>query len=70
MEITRSRTRLQSAAAQFLLGIAGVALITFVCFKIGFGVGRTSFAYLILVALVSLLGSFSVSVVLSIIAVA
>ena len=70
MEITRSRTRLQSAAAQFLLGIAGVALITFVCFKIGFGVGRTSLAYVILIALVSLLGSFSVSVVLSIIAVA
>ena len=71
MEITHKRKpRLQSAAAQFLLGIAGVALITFVCFEIGFGGGRTSFAYVILVALVSLLGSFSVSVVLSIIAVA
>ena len=60
MEIThQQRPRLHAVAAQFLLGIAGVALITFVCFKIGFGVGRTSLAYLIWIALVSLLGSFS-----------
>ena len=49
---------------------AGVALVTFVCFKIGFGVGRTSLAYVIWIALVSLLGSFGVSVVVSIVAVA
>ncbi len=71
MKIThKRRPRLQAIAAQFLLGIAGVALITYVCFWIGFGLGRTAFAYVILIALVSLLGSFSVSVVLSIIAVA
>jgi PAS domain S-box-containing protein len=71
MEIThKQRPRLHAVAAQFLLGIAGVALITFVCFEIGFGVGRTSLAYLIWIALVSLLGSFVVSVVLSIVAVA
>jgi PAS domain S-box-containing protein len=52
------------------LGIAGLALITLVCFLVGFGVARTAFAYVILIALVSLLGSFSTSVVLSIIAVA
>jgi PAS domain S-box-containing protein len=70
MEITHKRTlRLHPVAAQFLLGIAGVGLTTFVCFMIGFGPGRTAFAYVILVALVSLLGSFSVSVVLSIIAI-
>ena len=57
-------------AAQFLLGIAGLALITFVCFWLGFGLARTAFAYVILVALVSLLGSFSASVVLSIVAAA
>jgi PAS domain S-box-containing protein len=68
MEITRKRgPRLQAAAAQFLLGIAGLALITFVCFGAGFGLGRTAFAYLILVTLVSLLGSFSASVILSIV---
>jgi hypothetical protein len=66
MEIThKQRPRLRALSAQFLLGIAGVALITFVCFKIGFGVGRTSLAYLIWIAPVSLLGSFGVSVVLS-----
>ncbi len=71
MEIThKRRPRLHAVAVQFLLGIAGVALVTFVCFRIGFGVGRTSLAYVVWVALVSLLGSFSVSVVLSIVAVA
>ena len=71
MEIThKQRPRLHAVAAQFLLGIAGVALVTFVCFKIGFGVGRTSLAYVILIALVSLLGSFGVSLVLSIVTVA
>ena len=67
MEIThKRRPRLQAVAAQFLLGIAGLALITFVCFQLGFGLARTGFAYVILIALVSLLGSFSASLVLSI----
>jgi PAS domain S-box-containing protein len=66
----RLRPRLQTVAAQFLLGIAGLALITFVCFRVDFGPARTGFAYLILIALVSLLGSFGVSVVLSIIGIA
>ena len=71
MEIThKRRRRLQAVAAQFLLGIAGLALITFVCFRLGFGLARTGFAYVILIALVSLLGSFSASVVLSIVAAA
>jgi PAS domain S-box-containing protein len=66
----KRRPRLQAVAAQHLLGIAGLALITFVCFQLGFHIGRTAFAYLILVVLLSLLGSFSASVVLSIIATA
>ena len=71
MEMTRKRSRrLQLAAAQFLLGIAGLALITFVCFQLGFGLARTGFAYVILLALVSVLGSFSASVILSILAAA
>ena len=52
------------------MGIAGLALITFVCFQLGFGLARTAFVYVILVALVSLLGSASASVVLSILAAA
>ena len=71
MEIThKRRPRLPAVAAQFLLGIAGLALITFVCFQVGFGLARTAFVYLILIALVSLLGSFTSSVVLSIVAAA
>jgi PAS domain S-box-containing protein len=71
MEIRhKRRPRLQALAAQFLIGIAGLALITFVCFQVGFGVARTGFAYVIVVALVSLLGSFSSSVVLSVLAAA
>jgi PAS domain S-box-containing protein len=66
----KRRSRLQAVAAQFLLGIAGLALITLVCFQAGFGLARTAFAYVIVVALVSLLGSFSASVVLSIAAAA
>jgi PAS domain S-box-containing protein len=64
------RSRLQVVAAQLLLGLAGLALITFICFQVGFGLARTGFAYVVLVALVSLLGSFSSSVVLSVLAAA
>ena len=71
MEIThKRRRRLQAVAVQFLLGIAGLVLITFVCFQLSLGVARTGFAYVIFVALVSLLGSFSASVVLSVLAAA
>jgi PAS domain S-box-containing protein len=71
MRITNKRkARLLAAACQFLLGIAGLALIAFVCYQLDFGVGRTAFAYLILIVLLSLLGSVSASVVLSIIATA
>ena len=67
----KRRRRLQAVAAQFLLGITGLALITFVCFHLDFGVARTGFAFVIVIALVSLLGSStSASVVLSFLAVA
>jgi predicted Co/Zn/Cd cation transporter (cation efflux family) len=49
----KPRSRLHAVAAQLLLGIAGLALITFVCFQVGFGLAGTGFAYVILVALVS-----------------
>jgi PAS domain S-box-containing protein len=66
----KRRPRLPVVAAQLLLGIAGLALITFVCFRLGVGVARTGFVFVILVALLSLLGSLSASVVLSIVAAA
>src|SRR5215475_5820256 len=68
MQITlKWRSRLQAVAAQFLLGITGLAVITFICFWLDFGVARTGFAYVILIGVLSLLGSFSASVVLSIV---
>ena len=76
MQIARKqRSRLPAIVTQLLLGIAGLALITFICFElryfeVQFGLARTAFAYVILIALVSLLGSFVASVVLSIIAAA
>jgi len=71
MEIThKRRPRLRAVAAQFLLGIAGLSLTTFVCFQLGFGLSRTGLAYVIVLVLVSLLGSFSASLVLSLIAAA
>ena len=66
----KRRPRLRAAASQLLLGIAGLALITFVCFQLDFHVGRTALAYLLLVVLLSQLGSFGASVALSIIATA
>jgi PAS domain S-box-containing protein len=62
------RPRLQPFAAQLLLGITGLALITFVCFQAEFGLARTGFVYVMLLALVSLLGSFTASIVLSLLA--
>jgi PAS domain S-box-containing protein len=70
MKIRHNQRAQLAVVAQLLLGIAGLALITFVCFRVGFGLARTGFAYVILIALVSVLGSFSISVVLSIIAAA
>lgn len=64
------RVRLPAVAAQFALGVVGLILIALVCFQLGFGLARTGFAYVILLALVSLLGSFSASVVLSVLAAA
>ena len=61
---------MRAVAAQFLLGIAGLSLTTFVCFQLGFGLSRTGLAYVIVLVLVSLLGSFSASLVLSLIAAA
>ena len=68
--ISKRGPRLSAVAAQFLLGIAGLAFITLVFFEVGFGLARTAFAYLILITLVSLLGSFSASIVLSLVAAA
>ena len=57
-------------AAQILLGAAGLAVITFLCFRLGFSLAATAFAYMTLVTLLSLIGNFVGAVILSITAVA
>jgi C4-dicarboxylate-specific signal transduction histidine kinase len=52
--------------AQCGLGGLGLISTTFVCFRLGFDVAAAGFAYVILIALISILGSLSTSIVLSI----
>jgi len=63
------RSKAWRSAAQLLLGGIGLALLTFVCFRLGLNLATTSFSFLILIALLSLMGGLFGSVVLSIIAV-
>jgi len=63
------RSQVRYLAGQCLCGGLGLVFLTFVCFRLGLNLATTGFAYLILVALVSLIGSFIGSLVLSIIAV-
>src|SRR5262245_56290911 len=62
-------TRLRHPAAQLLFGLAGLTLLTFVCFRLELNLATTAFAYLILIALLSLMGSFVALAALSIVAV-
>jgi K+-sensing histidine kinase KdpD len=63
-------TRLWRSAAQCFLGSIALALVTLVFFRLKLGLATTASAYLIVIVLLSLMGSFSVSVVLSFMAVA
>lgn len=56
-------------AAQFLFGGIGLALLTFVCLRLELNLATTGFAYLILIALLSLMGSLIGSLILSVVAV-
>jgi PAS domain S-box-containing protein len=68
MKITGKRNIVHPVAAQFLLGIVGLILITLVCLQTGFGLQEAAFSYVILIASVAVLGSFSASFLLSIVA--
>jgi PAS domain S-box-containing protein len=65
-----STSQFWPTAAQCFFGGIGVAVVTFVCFQLELNVDTAGFAYLILIALLSLIGSFIGSVVLSIVAAA
>ena len=70
MRIARNQiSQFWRPAAQFLLGSVGLALLTLVCFRLQLNLASTAFGYLILIVLLSLMGSFVASVILSIIAV-
>jgi K+-sensing histidine kinase KdpD len=60
----------QRAVLQLFLGSCGLILLTFICFRIGLNILTVGFAYLIVIALCSLIGSFTASVVLSLGAIA
>src|SRR2546425_1579156 len=62
-------TRFWQSAAQLLLGLGALALVTLVCFQLGLNLTTAAFAYLIAIALLSLMGGFTSSAVLSIVAV-
>jgi PAS domain S-box-containing protein len=65
-----STSQFWRSVTQCFFGGIGVAVVTFVCFRFELNVDTAGFAYLILIALLSLLGSFIGSVVLSIVAAA
>jgi PAS domain S-box-containing protein len=60
----------QRAVLQLCLGSGGLILLTFICLRLGLNILTVGFAYLIGIALCSLIGSFTASVILSLGAVA
>jgi hypothetical protein len=63
-------TNFRNSAAQFFLGGIELALVTLVFFPLGLDFASTAFAYLIVIVLFSLMGSFIASALLAIMAVA
>jgi PAS domain S-box-containing protein len=61
-------TRTWHSAAQLLFGVAALALVTWLCYRLRLSLATTAFAYLILVVLLSLTGS-SIPLILAILAV-
>ena len=61
--------RFRRAVAQWLSGSIALALVTFVCFRLGLDLVTTACLYLVIIVLLSLQGSFPVSFVFSLIGV-
>src|SRR5258706_3047388 len=71
MKMKRRRIpRVWPWAAELALGGVSVIVITFVCFRLGLDLAAVGFAYILLIAPISLLGSPAASIILSIICVA
>jgi PAS domain S-box-containing protein len=60
----------RGSAAQCFFGIIALTVVTFVCFRLKADLATTAFIYLAVIVLLSLFGSYLVSVVLTLIAVA
>ena len=58
------------SAAPGLLGVIGLALVTFICFRLQVGLATAALLYLLVVVLMSLKGSFVSSTMVSVLAVA
>jgi PAS domain S-box-containing protein len=65
----RHAATLRHSAVQCLVGGIALAFVTFVLFRLDVGLAVAAFAYLIVIVLLSLMGSFAVSAMLSIVAV-
>jgi PAS domain S-box-containing protein len=59
-------SQFRASTAQCVLGGIGVAALTFVCFRLQVEGATAGFAYLILIALLSLIGTFLGSIILSV----
>ena len=59
-----------AVAAHCFLGVAALALVTLVCFRLDLGLTRAGFVYVTVIALMSMLTGFGLSVVLSLLAAA
>ena len=64
------KTNFRNSAAQFFLGSIALAMLTLVFFRLGLDLASTAFAYLIVIVLFSLMGSFTASALLAMMSVA
>jgi PAS domain S-box-containing protein len=67
--VLNCRSWSERSAAQLILGVVGLALLTSVCVRIGLDDLTVGFVYLAFIALLSPIGSFVASIVLSFVAV-
>src|SRR5215813_6460564 len=65
----RPASRLWRPATQLLAGGVGLVGLTLACSHLGLDLGTTAYTYLILIVLLSLVGSFTASAILAVMAV-
>jgi PAS domain S-box-containing protein len=63
-------TNFWNSAAQFFFGSIALALVTLVFFQLGVDLASTAFAYLVVILLCSLMGSFTASALLAVMSIA